>query len=142
MARFRNKATKRPIADLFATRTKLQPDYVRAQYWAQLAAEEGQPDAQALLGTVLSLGPEEMRDQTAAEEWYRRAAEGGSPQGHLGYGRALMSGERSEARLREAAIHMAKAADAGLPVAIYLLGVMLHHGIGVAADLVSRRATL
>jgi uncharacterized protein len=72
------------VDDLFATRTKLQPDYVQAHYWAQLAAEEGQPDAQALLGTVLSLGPEEMRDQKAAEEWYRRAAEGGSPQGHLG----------------------------------------------------------
>ena len=49
-------------------RVSCQPRrWMQTSWWnlhtrAQLAAEEGQPDAQALLGTVLSLGPEEMRE--------------------------------------------------------------------------------
>ena len=125
-------------ADLFAGNAAHEPDYAAAEEWARRAAEGGAPDGQALLGYILTSGPEAKRDLTQAAEWYRRSAEAGCPQGELGHALALLrtapQGAPEQART-QAAVHMAKAAAAGLPTALYLLGVMTEFAVGIERDL-------
>ncbi|HEY6432737.1 MAG TPA: tetratricopeptide repeat protein, partial [Acetobacteraceae bacterium] len=76
----------RPAARLFSSNdSDGKPDFEAAVKWARLAAEGGSADGQAVLGYILTSGPEAMRDLEAAEKWYRRSAEAGCPQGALGY---------------------------------------------------------
>ncbi len=122
-----------PDAALFASRSPIGasgPNYAAASVWAKRAAEAGSGDAQALMGYVLTTGPEEMRDLAAAEQWYRRSAAAGCPQGSLGLALALLRTEQPEQQ-KQAAVEMAHAAQAELPTALYLLGVMNEFGVGL-----------
>ena len=83
---------------LFANTARTDPDYDSALKWARLAAEAGSSDAQALLGYVLTAGPETIRDLDLAQSWYQRAAAAGSPQGALGYALALARVQGDAAR--------------------------------------------
>ncbi len=130
-------------ADLFAGNATHEPDYDAAEQWARRAAEGGAPDGQALLGYILTSGPEAKRDLAQAADWYRRSAEAGCPQGELGHALALLRaapaadaspGAPDQARA-QAVVQMAKAAAAGLPTAIYLLGVMTEFAVGIERDL-------
>ena len=62
----------RPGASLFANPARNNPDYESALKWARMAAEAGASDAQALLGYILTAGPETIRDLDAANSWYQR----------------------------------------------------------------------
>src|SRR6185437_13071799 len=68
-------------AGLFATSATVKPDFDTAIKWARKAAEAGSADGQAVLGYILTSGPEHLRDLTGAHEWYERSATAGSPQG-------------------------------------------------------------
>ena len=61
-------------ATLITCNETTQPDYVSAEKWARRAGEAGSPDAQALLGFILSSGPEAMRSAEEALKWYQRSA--------------------------------------------------------------------
>ena len=61
-----------------------------AVVWARRAAEGGSADGQAILGFILTSGPESLRDLDQAEEMYRRSAEADCPQGCLGYALTLL----------------------------------------------------
>ena len=111
-----------------------EPQYHAALPWARRAAEAGAPDAQAMLGFILSSGPEDLRDPDAAFEWYRRSAEQDCPQGRLGYAIALMVRTDIEERMSAARDELLKAAKAGLPTAHYLLGVAAERGVCTALD--------
>ncbi|MDA8248441.1 MAG: tetratricopeptide repeat protein, partial [Rhodospirillales bacterium] len=111
---------------LFATAAaggSVQPDFDKAAHWARRAAEGGSADGQALLGYILTSGPESLRDLPAAEDWYRKAAAANSPQGQLGFGMALLRRAKTAEEQAAGAAELAKAAESGLPTAQYLLGV-------------------
>src|SRR5204863_9297509 len=105
---------------LFSGDTPADPDFVSALKWAHQAAEAGSAEGQALLGYVLTYGPADIRDLESAHGWYERAAAAGCPQGQLGF--ALSLGRRSgnEDTQRQVAEQLQRAADAGLPTAMYL----------------------
>ena len=113
----------------------LAPDFEKALELARRAAESGAAEGQALLGYILTFGPESMRDLAAAEEWYRKSAAAGCPQGRLGYAMALLRQGQKPETLQEAREQLRLAAEAELPTAHYLLGMMAEQGVGMARDL-------
>ena len=121
---------------LFDTNNQGDPDFPNALIWAQRSANAGSAVGQALLAYIFRSGPETMRDDAQARFYYKLSAGGDCPQGHLGY--ALMLAEEIERDNSDSAPvvhHLSFAAKAGLPVALYLLGVMTEHGIGTTLDL-------
>ncbi|WP_136620625.1 MULTISPECIES: tetratricopeptide repeat protein [Mesorhizobium] len=111
-----------------------EPDFVTALGLATKAAEAGCATGQAVLGYILTSGPEPMRDPDAAHRWYERSAAAGCAEGCLGFALSLArrSGLAERARVAD---EVRRAADAGLPTATYLLAVLTEHGLGVTADL-------
>ena len=107
----------------------------RTSKWARKAAEGGSADGQAVLGYILTSGPEHLRSLDEAHRWYERSAATGSPQGALGFALSLARTATSEEQHVPVAENMRRAADAGLPTALYLLGMMTERGLGMKADL-------
>jgi TPR repeat protein len=119
---------------LFAGSGPSDPDFESALKWARQAAEAGSHEGQALLGYILAYGPRRMRDAGAAHQWYARSAAAGCPQGHLGYALSLAPHAKDEEARLQVADEVRSAAAAGLPTAIYLLGVLTESGAGVPQD--------
>jgi uncharacterized protein len=119
---------------LFAADEPTEPDFEVALKWAQEAAEAGSAQGQAMLAYVLTCGPEPMRDLEAAHHWYERSAAAGCPEGCLGYALSLAPRTNDEEGRRLVALQLRRAAEAELPTAIYLLGVLTEQGVGVARD--------
>ncbi len=119
---------------LFEQESSPAPDFSTALPFARKAAEAGSPAGQAVFGYILSKGPEAMRDLDAAHGWYEKSAAAGCPEGCLGFALSLARRKLPEDRGRIAA-EVRRAADAGLPTAIYLLATLTEHGMGVPVDL-------
>ena len=66
------------------------PDYREVMKWGQRAADGGSADAQAMLGYILTSGPDELRDLPRAARYYRAAADNGFARGQLGLALALL----------------------------------------------------
>ena len=66
---------------LFASQEATAPDFEAGLHWANKAAQGGSADGQAVLGYILTSGPENVRDLEDAHRWYERSAAAGSPQG-------------------------------------------------------------
>ena len=111
------------------------PDYRAALHWTQLAAATGHAPSQALLGFILTSGPQALRDTSRGDGCYRVAAEAGCAHGQLGWSLALLR-MNPEANIVEARRLLAEAARANMPIAHYLLGVLA--GWGETGD---RRST-
>jgi TPR repeat protein len=130
------------FASLFSDTKEGAPDYAAALRWGRRAAEQGVAEAQALLGQILTSGPEALRNLEEAEHWYRRSAAAGCAQGSLGLGLALLrKGDR--AALREAVGELRKAFAADLSTATYLLGALTElivRDLAAAATLYRRAA--
>ncbi len=124
-----------PASTLFRASVGVEPDPDRAAVWARRAADAGSAEGQALLGYLLTSGPDSLRDVEAGEALYRRSAEAHCPQGHLGYALALLRQAQTPAMLAQAGEQLSKASEAGLGTAQYLLGVLHEQGRGVAQDL-------
>ncbi len=112
-----------------------EPDYVEALKWARLAADSGSPEAQALLGYILTSGPDGIRDLAEAEAWYKKSADADCAQGYLGIGLSRLRSAHDYQTHADAAEFLMKAAGAGLPTALYLLGVMYERGAGMPQNL-------
>src|SRR6202045_3918204 len=97
---------------LFAEEEPGEPDFASALKWARPAAEADSAKAQAVLGFVLTCGPE----------------------GCLGFALSLAPRTQDAAGRHEVAEHLRRAAEAELPTAIYLLAVLTEQGVGVARD--------
>jgi TPR repeat protein len=110
-------------ASLFDVGDIANPDYVTAMQRARMAAEAGSGEAQSVLAFILNSGPEDMPDLDKADLWYERSAAAGCPQGMLGHALALNRKGGGETVQREIDVQLGKAAEAGLPAALYLLGV-------------------
>ncbi|HEY2111409.1 MAG TPA: tetratricopeptide repeat protein, partial [Dongiaceae bacterium] len=119
---------------LFVTEEQAGPDYDSALKWSRQAAEAGSAQGQAMLAYVLTNGPEAMRDLEAAHRWYERSAAAGCPEGCLGYALSLAPRTHDAPGRRQVADYLGRAAQAMLPTAIYLLGVMAEQGVGLARD--------
>lgn len=112
-----------------------QPDFHKGFHWGQIAANAGSADAQALLGYILTNGPEDLRDLAQARSWYERSAAAGCSQGHLGLALAILhQAETDEARAL-AAHHLKEATKGGLGTAFDILGRMSEAGAGVPRDM-------
>src|ERR1700733_14786029 len=61
-------------ANLFAANVAAEPDFESGIRWARKAAEAGSADGQAVLGYILTLGPEHLRNLDEAHLWYERSA--------------------------------------------------------------------
>ena len=118
---------------LFERDSSRQPEFAPALGLAKKAAEAGSATGQAILGYILSRGPEAMRDLDAAHGWYEKSAAAGCPEGCLGLALSLAR-RRQPGQADKIAAEVRRAADAGLPTAIYLLGVLTEHGRGVPVD--------
>jgi TPR repeat protein len=110
------------------------PDHGSATHWAQQAMAGGSTEAVALLAYLLSSGPDGTRNRVEADRLYAQAARAGSAQGALGHGLALLRRTESRWAARAAASYLGRAAKAGLPMGIFLSGVVHEQGIGLAAD--------
>ncbi|MBF0875478.1 sel1 repeat family protein [Gluconobacter cerevisiae] len=111
------------------------PDFHLGLHWAKIAAEAGSPDAQALLGYILTSGPEDLRDLSQARSWYDRSAAAGCSQGHLGVALSILDTARTDEELSSAARHLMEATKGGLGTAFDILGRMYESGSGVPRDL-------
>jgi len=82
-----------------------RPEPADAFYWIRLAAEQGQPSAQAVLGELFETGEGVARDTAQAGAWYLRAADQGVAQAHCGIAR-LYAGQAAGYRQDPAAAAM------------------------------------
>src|SRR5262249_39802747 len=110
------------------------PDFETGIHWARKAAAGGSADGQAVLGYILTSGPEHLRNLDEAHLWYERAAAAGCPQGALGYALSLARTATDAGGQAQVAEQLRRAADAGLPTALYLLALMTERGWGMPAD--------
>ncbi|MBZ9993114.1 tetratricopeptide repeat protein [Mesorhizobium sp. BH1-1-4] len=133
-----NEDTAAPVSSesMFNSQPSQKPDFETALPLAQKAAEAGSATGQAILGYILSKGPKTIRDLDTAHFWYEKSAAAGCPEGCLGLAVSLIRRKQPEHRTRIAEA-LRRAADAGLPTAIYLLAALTERGMGVPVDLES-----
>lgn len=109
-------------------------DERRAASWVRFSAENGEPWAQYMLGTMLEFGRAMPADPTAALGWYLKAAEAGDMAAQYRCGAMYHEGRGTAADDAEAARWLHKAADADNADAQALLGTLYAFGQGVKAD--------
>lgn len=110
-------------------------DFHQGRHWAQVAADAGSADAQALLGYILTNGPEDLRDLPRARALYEQSAAAGCSQGHLGLALAILHSAETEDAREIAASHLKEATKGGLGTAFDILGRMSEAGAGVPQDM-------
>lgn len=119
---------KQISAEAFAE--KLAGDPQEAAQWIKLAAEEGLPEAQALLGQILLDGRGLPKDEAAARAWFSKAAESGHLIAINMLGRCYENGWGGEVDTVAATRYYKDAASHGLDCAMYNYANMLLHGNG------------
>ncbi|MHA3734766.1 tetratricopeptide repeat protein [Pseudomonas sp. Eth.TT006] len=112
----------------------LEESPARAAQAILLAAGEGVPEAQALLGQILLDGHGIAQDQALALRWFGIAAGRGHLMARNMLGRCHEHGWGCAADASIAARHYRIAAEAGLDWAMYNLANLLATGRGVALD--------
>ena len=100
----------------------------------QKAAEQGNVDAQSLLGLLYEYGTGVAQDDKQAVAWYRKAAEQGDVDAQFLLGAMYALGKGVAQDDKQAVAWTRKAAEQGDAAAQYLLGAMYFHGRGVAQD--------
>jgi TPR repeat protein len=130
-------AAPQQVGGLFGAAEAGRPDFDTALHWARLAGDAGSGDGQALVGYILTSGPEKLRDLDQARSWYARSSAADCPQGHLGYALALASQAKTPEERERVVALMRKAADAELPTALFLLGLLIERGIAGEVDTVA-----
>ena len=103
------------------------PDFDIAYHWASQAGAQNCPEAWALMGYILTAGPDRLLDRAEGVRYYRKAAQAGCPQGALGLAQDLLRDNAPNA-IREARGLLEHAASAGLPMAQFSLGVLDESG--------------
>jgi TPR repeat protein len=107
-------------------------DYTTARrLWLPLA-EEGNADAQTMLGIIYEEGHGVSQDYAAAVTWYRRAADQGHPDAQFYLACMHDLGKGVPLDPMAAAKWLSEAADQGHADAQFNLGVMYEDGIGVS----------
>lgn len=123
------------LSDLKKEPQNKKIDHFKALEWASLAAKKSHPDAQALVGWILTYGDEALRDVKQARQWYERAAHNGAAQGYYGYGLILLNEAKNNKDYEKAARLFRKAVEKGVIVAYTTLGWMYERGCGFAPNI-------
>jgi len=109
-------------------------DERRAAQWVRFSAENGEPWAQYMLGTMLEFGRAMPPDAGAAFGWYLKAAEAGDVAAQFRCGLMVHEGRGTARDDAVAADWLRKAAEADNADAQSLLGTLYAFGQGVPAD--------
>ncbi|MGH8119281.1 MAG: SPOR domain-containing protein [Gammaproteobacteria bacterium] len=109
-------------------------DYKKTLEILQPLAEQGNSQAQAMLGMMYDNGQGVDRDQKVALQWYIKAAEQGMPVAQHDVGVRYFQGIGVEQNYQEAAKWWEQAANAGLADSRFNLGLMYYRGLGVKTD--------
>lgn len=113
----------------FARHLAGEPEH--AALWIKAAAEQGMPDAQALLGQILLDGRGISQDATQARYWFAKAADQGHLMGINMLGRCYELGWGGEIDAAAAAVQFKQAADQGMEWGMYNYANLLLRGNGV-----------
>ncbi len=111
-------------------------DYEKAYTELKPLAEQGNADAQCLLGTLYGEGHGVQQNYAEATKWFRSAAEQGHAKAQYHLGVMFDMGEGVSQDYAEAAKWYRSAAEQGLAVAQSNLGAMYGLGLGVPKDYV------
>ena len=103
--------------------------------WFRKSAEQGNAEAQVMLGHMYWDGSGVALNLTEAVEWYRKSAKQGNAYAQLSLGDMYYHGKGVALDLTEAAEWYRKSAEQGYEDAQSTLGDMYYHGKGVALDL-------
>ena len=115
-------------------------DYEAAEHWCRQAVAAGSAEAKALLGFILTAGPEDRRDPAAGETLYREAAQAGWSRGQLGLAMTLLRDGTPESAAESVELLRSAAAD-GVAVAHHLLGMLAESGAAGAVDFAAAAAS-
>jgi TPR repeat protein len=106
--------TSQGAVSLFSDNEAATPDFAEGEMWARRSAGQGSAAGQALLGYILTSGPESMRNLEEAHQCYERSAAAGCAQGSLGYALSLARTATDEKDQIKVAEHIRRSAEAGL----------------------------
>jgi hypothetical protein len=112
----------------------VQQGDAKAVKWWRLAADQGDADAQVLLGLMYANGEGVAQDYAEAVKWWRLAADQGDANAQVLLGTMYANGEGVAQDYAEAVKWWRLAADQGDANAQVLLGTMYANGEGVAQD--------
>jgi hypothetical protein len=98
-------------------------------------AEEGDLDAQCMLGCHLFRGVGISVDKCEAFKWYKRAAESGHIDSMHFYGQCYFYGDGVATNVHEGIKWITRSGEAGYANAQYYLGYIYENGFGVAVDI-------
>ena len=97
-------------------------------------AEQGDADAQCILGSRFATGDCVEKNEVKAAKWYRKAAEQGHPEAQLMLGLCYRDGEGVKKNYQVSARWIRKAAKQNDPNAQKELGICYEFGNGVYTD--------
>ena len=109
-------------------------DYPKALQILKPLAEQGNSQAQAILGLMYDNGHGVNKDPTEAFKWYLKAAEQGIPVVQHDVGVKYFQGMGVAQNYQEAAKWWEQAANAGLSDSQFNLGLMYYRGLGMKID--------
>jgi TPR repeat protein len=111
-------------------------DYAKAYKEFKPLAEQGNADAQYILGAMYSEGQGVPQDYVEAMRWYRKAAEQGDAHAQYILGAMYDEGEGVPQDYTEALKWYRRAAEQGHAYAQWTLGLVYHEGQSVPQDYV------
>ncbi len=129
----RNKLISLIWGVAFVTATVVAQDSQEPVKWLRLAAEQGDPGAQTVLGAMYQLGDGVPQDYQEALKWYRLAAGQGDPRAQVQLGFKL---QQEALTLQLEALTLQLEAEQGNPFAQATLGNMYDLGDGVSQNLI------
>jgi hypothetical protein len=106
-------------------------DHGEAEKWTRLAADNGNAEAQHIMGLIHDDGALVSKDHSEALRWYRLAAQKGFANAQINVGHCFHEGLGVERDESLAAWWVAQAAEQGDTEAQFHLGSRYIHGIGV-----------
>ncbi|MDE2165117.1 MAG: sel1 repeat family protein [Alphaproteobacteria bacterium] len=129
------------LGDMYKNGDGVPTDYPKAFGWYQKAAQQGNVQAEADLGTAYfdrtssTHSDQDMnRDYLAAARWWRKAAEQGSATAQANLGIAYELGQGVPANIADAARWFQRSAEQGNATAQYHLGIIAEYGEVGPAD--------
>ena len=141
--RYRRKASKGDISAQVSLGSwfyfgtgNVPKDRREAAKWLQMAAKQGNAEAQSFLGTLYTLGEGVPQNHREAAKWWKLAAAQGDAEARWGLGVLYRVGKGVPKDRRESAKWFQMAAVQGLTKAQYDLGVLYFVGEGVPQDFI------
>jgi TPR repeat protein len=127
-----DQKAKLKLALAFARGDGVKADPMMAVFWSEAAAQQGNADAQYVLGTLYSEGIKP--DPAQAFRWFSSAAVGGNRKAMHNLAIALLNGVGVAKDQASAAHWFVRAANLGYRDSAFDLGVLYERGQGVAQN--------